>query len=59
MYSNQIAALAEQLAEAKYDMKYADVIVDVDQAYWQIVSIANKKSLPSHIRSCFIRWRKM
>ena len=26
-------------------MKYADVIVDVDQAYWQIVSIANKKKL--------------
>lgn len=45
VYSNQIAALAEQLAEAKYDMKYADVIVDVDQAYWQIVSIANKKKL--------------
>ena len=45
VYSNQIAALAEQLAEAKYDMKDADVIVDVDQAYWQIVSIANKKKL--------------
>lgn len=45
VYSNQIASLAEQLAEAKYDMKYADIIVDVDQAYWQIVSIANKKKL--------------
>ena len=40
-----MAALAEDLSEAKYDMKYADVVVDVDQAYWQIVSIANKKRL--------------
>ena len=32
VYSNQMAALAEDLAEAKYDMKYADVIIDVDQA---------------------------
>ena len=45
LYSNQMAALAEDLSEAKYDMKYADVVVDVDQAYWQIVSIANKKRL--------------
>ena len=45
IYSNQMASLAEDLAQAKYDMKYADVAVDVDQAYWQIVSIANKKKL--------------
>ena len=45
VYSNQMAALAETLAEAKYDMKYADVVLDVDQAYWQIVSIAAKKQL--------------
>jgi outer membrane protein TolC len=45
VYSNQMAALAEQLAQSKYDQKYADVIVDVDQAYWQIISIANKKKL--------------
>lgn len=45
MYSNQMAELAEDLASSRYDMKYADVIVDVDQAYWQIVSIANKKKL--------------
>ena len=45
LYSNQMAALAEDLSDAKYDMKYADVVVDVDQAYWQIVSIANKKRL--------------
>lgn len=45
LYSNQMAALAEELAASRYDQKYADVIVDVDQAYWQIISIANKKKL--------------
>ena len=45
VYSNQMAALAEDLAQSKYDMKYADVVLDVDQAYWQIISIANKKKL--------------
>ena len=45
VYSNQMAVLAEDLARTQYDKKYADAIVDVDQAYWQIVSIANKKRL--------------
>jgi outer membrane protein TolC len=45
IYSNQMAGLAEQLAQARYDGAYADVIVDVDQAYWQIVSIAAKDKL--------------
>ncbi len=45
VYSNQMAALARELAASKYDMEYADVIVDVDDAYWQIISIANKKKL--------------
>ena len=45
LYSNQMAALAQDLAASEYDLKYADVIVDVDRAYWQIVSIANKKKL--------------
>ena len=45
IYSNQMAALAEDLAQSKYDMKYADVVLDVDQAYWQIISIANKRKL--------------
>ena len=45
IYSNQMAELAEELAQAKYDGAYADVIVDVDQAYWQIVSIAAKNQL--------------
>lgn len=45
IYANQMAALAEDLARAKYDAAYANVVVDVDQAYWQIVSIAAKKRL--------------
>ncbi len=45
IYSNQMAALAEQLAASRYDMKYAETVVAVDQAYWQIVSIAAKKKL--------------
>ncbi len=43
--ANRIAALAEELAESKYDAEYARTIVDIDQAYWQIVSIAAKKEL--------------
>lgn len=45
IYSNQMAALAEDLEKARYDQAYGDVIVDVDEAYWQIVSIAGKKQL--------------
>lgn len=43
--ANRIAKLAEQLSEVQYDQQYQQVIVDVDQAYWQIVSIACKKKL--------------
>ncbi len=43
--ANHIAKLAEQLSKTQYDQQYQQVIVDVDQAYWQIVSIANKKKL--------------
>lgn len=45
MYSNQMAALAQQLAKSQYDMKEADILLDVDQAYWQIISISEKKKL--------------
>ncbi len=43
--ANHIAKLAEELSKTQYDQQYQQVIVDVDQAYWQIVSIANKKKL--------------
>lgn len=43
--ANRIAALAEQLAKEKYDTKYQEVIISVDQSYWQIVAIAAKRDL--------------
>lgn len=43
--SNQMAALAEELALSQYDQKYAEVILGVDQAYWQVVSVASKRRL--------------
>lgn len=43
--ANKIAKLAEQLSKTQYDQQYQQVVVDVDQAYWQIVSIAAKKKL--------------
>lgn len=45
IYSNQMARLAKELAASKYDLKEAEILTDVDQAYWQIVSIAAKKEL--------------
>jgi len=43
--ANRIAKLAEELAKTQYDQKYQETLVGVDQAYWQIVSIASKKKL--------------
>lgn len=45
IYSNQMARLAEELALTSYDMKYIEVLAEVDGAYWQIVTIAAKKRL--------------
>ena len=45
LYSNRMAALNEDLARSRYDQAEAQVVLDVDQAYWQIVSIAGKKRL--------------
>ena len=46
--ANRIAKFAEELAESKYDTEYAQTIVNIDQAYWQIVSIAAKKELAAN-----------
>lgn len=43
--ANRIASLAEELAVSQYDTEYQQILVDVDQAYWQVVSIAAKKEL--------------
>lgn len=43
--SNRIARMAEEMAKSRYDEQHQQTIVDVDRAYWQIVSIAAKKKL--------------
>ncbi len=43
--ANKIAKLAEDLSKSRYDQEYQDLIVKVDEAYWQVVSISNKKKL--------------
>lgn len=42
---NRIAAYAKELAQTQYDTQRQEIIVQTDQAYWQIVSIANKVKL--------------
>lgn len=43
--ANRIARMAEDLSKARYDQQFQEAIVNVDQAYWQIVSISNKLKL--------------
>lgn len=43
--ANKMADDAEQLAETQYSQEHSQLMVDVEQAYWQIVSIAGKKRL--------------
>lgn len=43
--SNKMAKYAEELARYEYDGDYDAILIDVDQAYWQVVSVANKKKL--------------
>ena len=43
--SNQMAKYAEELAQSQYDAEHAQVLADIEQAYWQIISIAAKKNL--------------
>ena len=42
---NKITKYAEQLAEAQHATGLQDIILNTDQAYWQVVSLANKKKL--------------
>ena len=42
---NRMAKYAEELARYEYDGDYDAILVDVDQAYWQVVSVANKRKL--------------
>lgn len=42
---NHIAAYAKELAESMNDLRLQEVIYGTDQAYWQVVSLVNKKKL--------------
>lgn len=42
---NKIASLAEQAADDKYDIALQDLMVEVDETYWQIVALESKKEL--------------
>ena len=42
---NRITRYAEQVAAQKHDLTQQEVILDVDKAYWQIVSLQSKKRL--------------
>lgn len=42
---NRITRYAEQVAMQKHDLTQQEVILDVDKAYWQIVSLQSKKQL--------------
>lgn len=42
---NKIAALAEEAAADKYDIALQDLMVEVDETYWQIVALTAKREL--------------
>ena len=42
---NQITRYAAQLAESMNNQKLQDVIYQIDETYWQVVSLVNKKKL--------------
>lgn len=43
--ANEIRSYALELAKSQSDTKLADVLFDVDQAYWQVASLSGKKEL--------------
>ena len=42
---NKITKYAEELARQQHNTGMQDIILSTDQAYWQVVSLANKKKL--------------
>lgn len=42
---NQLAGLSEQLSGQKKDLELQQVILSVDEAYWQVVSLVNRRKL--------------
>lgn len=42
---NKITKYAEELAQQQHHSELQEVILDTDQAYWQVISLVNKKKL--------------
>lgn len=42
---NQLAGLSEKLAESGHAQELQSVILETDEAYWQIISLVNKRKL--------------
>lgn len=42
---NDLRSYAEELAKTMKDTKLTDVIVEIDNTYWQVVSLSNKRKL--------------
>ncbi|WP_101688821.1 TolC family protein [Dysgonomonas massiliensis] len=42
---NDLRAYAEELAKTMNETKASDIIVEVDEGYWQVVSLVNKQKL--------------
>ena len=42
---NKITRYAEQLAQSQHATGMQDIILGTDQAYWQVISLVNKKKL--------------
>lgn len=49
--SNRMAKLAEELAKSQYRTSCQETVLNVDQTYWQIISIANKVKLAEEYAS--------
>lgn len=52
---NKITKYAEELAHEQHDTGLQEVILSTDQAYWQVVSLANKKKLAEGYRNMLQR----
>lgn len=48
---NKITNYAEQIADAQADIKVQDLVVQVETAYWQIVSLESKRELALSYKS--------
>lgn len=56
--ANRMAKLAEELSRSQYDKEYQDLLTTVDQAYWQVVSVANKKKLAENFADLLEKMEK-